>query len=68
MGLLRKVYSLWRQVTENFHGAPKKMIGRIENQKDLNDWVKVIKGNIKNYTPPPTALKKLSPNEKIKTR
>jgi hypothetical protein len=44
------------------------VIGRIENQKDLNDWVKVIKENIKNHTHPTTALKKLSPNEKIKTR
>ena len=34
------------QVAENFHGTPKKVIGRIKNQKDLNEWVKTIKENI----------------------
>jgi hypothetical protein len=54
------------QVLENFHGAPKKVIGRIENQKDLNEWVKTINANIKEYTPPRNTLKEHSPEDKIK--
>ncbi|MCK5258021.1 MAG: hypothetical protein KAJ69_00775 [Thermoplasmatales archaeon] len=31
------------QVSENFHGTPRKVIGRIENQKDLDKWMNTIK-------------------------
>jgi len=54
------------QVAENFHGAPRKVIGRIENQKDLDKWMNTIKENIKNYTPPATGLKEHAPNDIIK--
>ena len=55
------------QVSENFHGAPKKVIGKIESQKDLNELVNTIKENIKNYTPPANAQKRdLSPEDIIK--
>jgi hypothetical protein len=54
------------QVSENFHGAPRKVIGRIENQKDLDKWVNTIKENIKNYTPPATGLKEHEPTDIIK--
>jgi len=62
-----------RQVTkprinqlENSHGKPGKVIGRIQNQKDITQWIKTIKENIKNYTPPnPKSNRILSPDDKI---
>ena len=54
------------QVLDNSHGTPGKVIGRIQNQKDINQWVKTIKENIKNYTPPsPKSDRVLSPDDKI---
>ena len=54
------------QILENSHGTPGKVIGRIQNQKDINQWVKIIKENIKNYTPPnPKSNRILSPDDKI---
>ena len=54
------------QILENSHGKPGKVIGRIQNQKEVNQWVKIIKDNIKNYSPPSLKSNRiLSPDDKI---
>jgi len=54
------------QILTNSHGKPGKVIGRIQNQKDINQWIKIIKENIKNYSPPsPKSNRILSPDDKI---
>jgi len=54
------------QILENSHGKPGKVIGRIQNQKNISQWIKIIIENIKNYKPPnPKSDRVLSPDDKI---
>jgi len=54
------------QVLENFHGAPGRVIGKIQNQKDMNQWIKTINHNILNYKPPSSKSNRvLSPDDKV---
>jgi len=54
------------QILENFHGAPGRVIGKIQNQKDMKQWIKKINHNILNYKPPSSKSNRiLSPDDKV---
>ncbi len=54
------------QVLENFHGSPGRVIGKIQNQKDMNQWIKKINHNILNYKPPSSKSNRiLSPDDRV---
>lgn len=67
-GVYLREVSYGIQVLENIAGSPRKVIGRVETEKDLKTWVTTIRKNIKDFIPPEKrtgSKRELSPTDRI---